>query len=117
MKSSGGRPTTILIVEDVGWIRSSMKRSVELQGYRAVEAADDAEAVRVAELEAPELLLTEEELPTFEALMEQARRHPALRHVPVIIINPDADDGARYGDAFLLTHYDRIASLLNGRGH
>lgn len=113
METSDGRPPTILIVEDVGWIRSSMKKSVELHGYRAVEAADDAEAISVAEREAPELVLTEEQIPTFDALMASARSHPALRDVPVVIINPDAEEGARYGDAFLLTAYHRIASLLN----
>ena len=112
MGFSDGRPPTILIVEDVGWIRASMKRSVELHGYRAVEAADDAEAVSVAEREAPELVLTEERVPTFRALMEHVRRHPAFRNVPVVIINPDAEDGTRYGDAFLLADYERIASLL-----
>ena len=48
---SGRRPATILIVEDVGSIRSGMKRSVERYGYRAVVAEDDAEAPRQAILE------------------------------------------------------------------
>lgn len=112
MKLSDGRPSTILIVEDLHWIRSSMKKSVEFHGYRAVEAADAAEAIAVAERESPALVLTEEELPTFGALMQHARDHPAFRNVPVVIINPDADDGARYGDAFLLNAYDDIAPLL-----
>lgn len=112
MKTSDGRPPTVLIVEDVAWIRSSMKRSVEHHGFRVVEAADDAEAVSVAEREAPELVLTEEEVPTFEALLERARTHPALRNVPVVIINPDADNGSRYAEAFLLSDYDRLAPLL-----
>lgn len=113
MGSSDERPPTVLIVEDVGWIRASMKRSVELHGCRVVEAADDVEAVRVAEREAPDLVLTEEQVPTFAALLEQTRRHPALRGVPVVIINPDAEEGARHDDALLLTHYDSIVTLLN----
>lgn len=112
MNNSDSRPPTVLIVEDVDWIRASMRRAVELHGYRAVEAPDAEGAVRVAERDAPELILTEEEMPTFEALLERARLHPALRHVPVVIINPDAEDGARLGDAFLLTDYDRLATLL-----
>ena len=112
MKIDEGRPPTILIVEDVSWIRASMKRSVELQGYRAVEAADDAEAVAVAEREAPELVLTEEEVPTFDALMEHARRHPALRHVPIVIINPDAEADARHSGALILPDYEHLATIL-----
>lgn len=113
MRPSDGRPATILIVEDVDWIRASMKRSVEHHGYHAVEATDAAEAILVAEREAPELVLTEEEVPTFDALMERARRHPAFRHVPIVIINPDAEEGTRLGDAILLNGYDHIATLLN----
>jgi CheY-like chemotaxis protein len=39
------------IVEDIDWIRSAMKKAVELEGYRAVEATDDTEAFEFAELE------------------------------------------------------------------
>ncbi|HEX8139347.1 MAG TPA: response regulator [Pyrinomonadaceae bacterium] len=112
MKASGGRVPTILIVEDIDWIRSGMKNSVESYGYRVVEATNDVEAIGIAEPEPPALFMTEEELPTFDALMTRLREHPSLRHIPVVIINPDADERARYGDAFLLTSYDSISSLL-----
>lgn len=114
MKTSDVRHPTILLVEDLDWLRYSIKKSVRAYGYRVVEAADDAEAVEVCEREAPELILTEEEVPTFEALMARLREHPTLSSIPVVIINPDAEDGARHGDAILLTDYDRIASLLTG---
>jgi CheY-like chemotaxis protein len=112
IKMSDGRGPTVLIVEDIDWIRYGMKRSAERHGYRVVEAANDAEALEVVELESPELILTEEELPTFDALMTRVRTHPAFHNLPVIIINPDADDGARYHAAYVLTDYDRIAPLL-----
>ncbi|MCA1564405.1 MAG: response regulator [Acidobacteria bacterium] len=114
MKDSDGRPATILIVEDIDWIRYGMKKSVERQGYRAAQATDDAEAFEVAERESIELILTEEKLPAFDALMARLREHPALSKVPVVIINPDAEEGARHGDAYLLTDYARISSLLAG---
>jgi CheY-like chemotaxis protein len=112
MKNPDGRPSTILIVEDIDWIRSGMKRSVERYGYRVVEATDDVEAVEVAARESIELILTEEELPTFDALMSRLHEHPTFSNIPVVIVNPDADEGARHGDAFVLTDYDRLASLL-----
>ncbi len=112
MKTTGESRSTILIVEDIDWIRSSMKRSVERYGYRVAEAANDAEAFAVLEREPPAMLLTEEKLPTFDALLARLREHPAFRDLPVAIINPDADEGARHGDAYLLTDYARIASLL-----
>lgn len=112
MKTSGGRPPTILIVEDIDWLRSSMMKSAERCGYRVVEASDDAEAIEVAARESPELILTEEQLPTFQALITRLREAPHFRHIPVVIVNPDAPAGARLETAFVLTDYDSIASLL-----
>lgn len=111
MKSSG-QHSTILIVEDLDWIRLAMKTAVERQDYRAVEARNDAEAFEVAEREPAKLILTEEELPTFNALMSRLREHVTLSGVPVVIINPDAGKGARHQDAYLLPDYADITSLL-----
>lgn len=114
MKDSNGRPPAVLIIEDIDWIRSGMKRAVEHYGYHPVEATDDADAFDAAGLESIELILTEEQLPTFDALMTRLREHPALSKVPVVIVNPDAEEGARLGDAYLLTEYAHITSLLAG---
>lgn len=113
MKNSG-QYATILIIEDIDWIRSSMKKAVEHEGYRAVEATNDTEAIEFAELESIKLILTEEEVPTFNALIARLREHPTLSSVPVVIVNPDAEDGARLGDAYLLPDYADITSLLAG---
>lgn len=111
MKNSGQHPR-VLIVEDLDWIRSGMKQAVEQEGYRAAEARNNAEAFQIAEREPPELILTEEDLPTFNALMTRLREHPTLSSVPVVIVNPDAKNGARHGDAYLLADYADIRSLL-----
>lgn len=112
MQNSDGQPLTILIVEDIDWIRSGMKSAVERYGYRAAEAASDAAAFEVAELESIELILTEEQLPAFDALMTRLREHPTLSKVPVVIVKLDAEEGARLGDAYLLADYAHIPSLL-----
>ena len=111
MKKFGQIPT-ILIVEDIDWIRSRMRKAVEHQGYRVAEARNDAEAFEVAELQSIDLILTEEEVPTFKDLMVFLHQHPTLSTVPVVIINPDAEDGARLGDAYLLADYADISSFL-----
>jgi DNA-binding response OmpR family regulator len=111
MESSVQYPT-ILIVEDIDWIRAGMKKAVEHEGYRAVEARNDADAFRIAEHDPPELIVTEEELPTFNALMACLREHHTLSNIPVVIVNPDAEDGARYGDAYLLSDYADITLFL-----
>ena len=112
MKNSDRQHPTILIVEDIDWIRAGMKQAVEQEGYRAVEATNDAEAFQIAKREPPEVIVTEEELPTFDALMARLREHPTLSNVPVVIIHPGAKNGARHGDAYLLADYADIASLL-----
>jgi len=111
LENSGQHPT-ILIVEDIDWIRSAMKKAVELEGYGAVEATNDTEAFEFAELELIELILTEEELPTFNALIARLREHATSNSVPVVIVNPDADEGARHRDAYLLANYADITPLL-----
>ncbi len=68
-------------------------------------------ALALAESEPPELILTEEKLPTLDPLMARLRAHPTLRAVPVVIINPDAEDDARYGDCIVLTDYDQIGKV------
>ena len=112
MKNFDRQHPTILIVEDIDWIRFGMKKAVEHEGYRAVEATNDAEAFQLAEREPPELILTEDELPTFDALMTCLREHPTLSSVAVVIVNPDAENGARHGDAYLVADYADITSLL-----
>jgi CheY-like chemotaxis protein len=112
MEESGQIPT-ILIVEDIDWIRSGMRKAVERQGYRVAEARNDAEAFEFAELQSIDLILTEEELPTLNDLTARLREHPTLSHVPVVIVNPDAEDGARLGDAYLLAAHADISAFLS----
>jgi CheY-like chemotaxis protein len=111
MKSSG-EIQTILIVEDIDWIRLGMRKLVEREGFRVVEARNDAEAFGFTDLQPIDLIVTEEELPTFNDLMARLREHPAWSNVPIVIVNPDAEDGARLGDAYLLGDYADIASFL-----
>lgn len=102
----------VLVVEDVEWIRALMRVSLEEHGYGVSEASDDREAVASAERSRPDLILTEEQLPTFDALLLRARTHPALAGVQVAVINPDLEDGARYGDAHVLPGYEHLERLL-----
>jgi CheY-like chemotaxis protein len=117
MKNAEAQSPTILIVEDVDWIRSGMKKAVERQGYRTVEATNGAEAVKIAERESIDMILTEEELPTFDVLVACSREHSTLSSVPVVIVNPDAEIGARDGNAYMLTDYAEIPFLLTILGH
>lgn len=102
----------VLVVEDIDWIREGMVRQLKECGYDVVEATRAAEALALAESVRPTLILTEEELPTYAQLVGRLAEHPALARTPVVIINPDVEDGTRYGDSIMLGGYDRIAHLL-----
>lgn len=112
MNKAGGNRATVLVVEDIEWIRASMKRSLKIYGYLVLEASDDEETIEIASRTSPDLILTEEELPTFDALALRLRQHPKLCHVPVVIVNPDAEEGIHYGDINVLPDYDGIGPLL-----
>jgi hypothetical protein len=58
------------------------------------------------------LILTEEKLPTFNALMDRRRENLALGNAPMAIINPDVEEGTRYGDAYYLSDYADIRNFL-----
>ena|ERR1043166_4766452 len=115
MNESAKRLPIILIVEDIDWIRAAMKIEVERQRYDVAEARDDAEALTVAEQGPIALILTEEEVPTFRALMDRRRDNSVLGRLPVAIVNPDAEAGARYDEAYLLPDYAAIESFLTSQ--
>jgi CheY-like chemotaxis protein len=89
-----------------------MKRSLRDCGYRVIEAASADEAVEVAARWPPDLILTEEELPTFALLLEKAREQASLKGLPVVIVNPDAEEGAHYAEAVVFADYDQIKNFL-----
>jgi PleD family two-component response regulator len=106
------RRPSVLIVEDIDWIRSSMKRAVERQGYHVLEATNDEEAITIAETVRPALILTEEAVPNFDVLLRCVQEHSMLRGVPVVIIYPDADENTRFGNALVLTDYEQLDGVL-----
>jgi CheY-like chemotaxis protein len=103
---------TVLVVEDIDSLRSAMRKRVEGYGFAVIEASDAAEALSAAGRVRPDLILTEEQLPTFRALENFVREHPQLSRVPVVIVNPDAEDGARHGDAVVIADFDQLRRLL-----
>jgi CheY-like chemotaxis protein len=116
MSNSEKRLPIILIVEDIDWIRAAMKLEVERQGYQVAEARDDAEALAVAEQQPIALILIEEEVPAFKALMERRRDNSILGQLPVAIVNPDVEAGAHHDEAYLLPDYVAIESFLAQQG-
>ena len=114
MKFDQERALTMLIVEDIDWIRSGMKQAAEQCGYLVAEAKNNLEALDLAQYHLPDLILSEEEVPGFASLIKSVNEDIVTRNLPIVIVNPDADEGARVGEAFVVNDYDRIALLLTG---
>jgi CheY-like chemotaxis protein len=116
MNHTSESPVTVLIVEDVEEIRTLMERLLRRYGYRVVSATDALEAAHVAERVPPDLIFTEEALPTLSDLSALVHEHPNLQQVPVVIVNPDEEEATRDGDIIVLTDYDQLQTVLRPAG-
>lgn len=92
---------TILLVEDYPETRTMLRQWLERKGYRLVEAADGQEALDLAPLAHPDLILMDLRLPEMNgiAVTRRLREVPALKDVPVIALS--ALDPAMFRDAAL----------------
>ena len=82
------RSTTVLVVEDYDETRFMLKVSLELSGYRVLEAVNGEEAVAVAQREDPDLILMDIGLPVLDgfAATRLIREDPGLRDVPIVAV-------------------------------
>jgi len=91
----------ILVVEDDKAVRSMVQEMLERYGYTALEAADGAEALRVAELynSPPDLLLTDLVMPEVSGreLIEELRAEDKLPKVLLMSGYTDDDEVLKHG--------------------
>jgi chemosensory pili system protein ChpA (sensor histidine kinase/response regulator) len=94
---SGSRPPTrkrILLVDDSVSVRRFVGQMLEKAGFEVVTAADGADAVARVGAEAFDLVITDLEMPRVNGyeLIDDLRRRPATRAVPVIVLTTRAGD-------------------------
>lgn len=79
---------TVLIVEDSPEGRDVYATALETSGYRVVQAADGAEAIRTATDAPPDLILMNVSIPLVNGVdaVEILKSHPATESVPVLVI-------------------------------
>jgi two-component system, cell cycle response regulator DivK len=84
-----GLRKTVLVVEDFEDNRFMMRRLLELDGYRVIEAINGQEAVAMAERDRPHLILMDLSLPQIDGLAatRSIRQLDGLRDVPIIAIS------------------------------
>jgi two-component system, cell cycle response regulator len=87
----------ILIVDDVATNRIVLKVKLEAAFYTLLLAADGAQALQIASLESPDLILLDLTLPdmTGSDVLRQLRDNPATATIPVIILSAGQDRAAR----------------------
>ena len=80
---------TLLLVEDTEDNRFMMRRLLEMDGYRVVEARNGEEAVKLAQQVAPALILMDLSLPVIDGLAatKLIRLLPAFSDVPIIAVS------------------------------
>jgi CheY-like chemotaxis protein len=78
---------TILVVEDVEEISSQMHAVLREKGHYTLSATNAGEAIQIAENNLLAMILTDLDLPTFDALVQQVRSHKDLKTIPIAIID------------------------------
>jgi two-component system response regulator AtoC len=84
----------ILVVDDERLVRWSLRQKCEEWGYRVIEADAGEPALKVAQLESPELALLDVRLPDLSGLevLEQLKKNGDVRAVIMITADPQLDD-------------------------
>jgi two-component system, cell cycle response regulator DivK len=87
----------ILLVEDNEMNRDMLSRRLERRGYQVVIAVDGVEGVRMAEAEAPALILMDMSLPVLDGweATRQIKAAPATGGIPIIALTAHAMSGDR----------------------
>lgn len=86
---------TILLVEDHAALRKALRRQLEADGYRVVEAADGNEAIHCWRMHAPDVIITDFQLPHlngWEVIQVVSAQQPAL---PIILMSGGMDEQLR----------------------
>jgi two-component system cell cycle response regulator DivK len=89
--------TKLLIVEDNDENWDMLSRRLQRRGFDAVRAADGAQAVALAQSEAPDLILMDMNLPIMDGweATRQIRTQPGGVSVPIIALTAHAMSGDR----------------------
>ena len=101
---------TVLVVEDVAEISSSMRSALDKRGHHVVHASNAEDAIEIAEVNRPAIILTDLELPTFGKLLSLLNDHADLKDMVVAIIDlnhPKVD-----GNIKILPDFQALDDLL-----
>jgi CheY-like chemotaxis protein len=78
----------ILIVDDNAYIRDVLSRLLELENFKVVTAEDGRSGIEASEDEAPDLIITDVEMPKLDGvgMIKALRSQPKFSRVPILAI-------------------------------
>ena len=87
----------VLVAEDNPVNRELLRELLEAWGYNVIEAADGQEALKMIELNHPEILLLDIGMPVLDgfAVMRKIRENPSLATLTVLAVTAYAMQGDR----------------------
>lgn len=87
---------TILLVDDSKVTRELIKVYLIVKDVRVLDARDGVEALAIARVERPDLILCDLRMPRLDGpgLCRELRADPALRDTPVIILTSNRDEAS-----------------------
>ena len=103
---------TILVVEDVDEICSQMREMLVKKGHRVLIAANAKDAIEIAERDCPAMILTDLDMPTFDALVQLVRTHQKLGQTPLAVIDLNGLDGDHPHGVKFLSDLVQLDELL-----
>lgn len=94
---SASLPTRILVIEESGTNRALMVHLLKARGYRALEACDREEGMRLARHEHPELIVCDVHSSQLDgySVVKEIKEDEALRHIPAVAVATGLDEGDR----------------------
>jgi PleD family two-component response regulator len=97
-----------------------MSAALDKRGHRVMQASNAEQAIQIAEVDRPTLILTDLELPSFDKLLRALRGHAHLNDTVVAIIDLNHPN-LNGNDVKVLPDYQALDDLLqlsaNSDGH
>jgi CheY-like chemotaxis protein len=123
MSEEKAQNTTILVVDDLTDNLILISLALQNNGYKVLTAKSGEEAIKVALIAKPDLVLMDIAMPDVDGLTatRRMRKHPELRHLPVIALTAFETQGFRQAafeagfDGYLTKPIDfaKLENLIN----
>ncbi len=123
MSNEKAQNTTILVVDDMTDNLILISLALQNQGFRVLTAQSGEDAIRMAQIARPDLILMDIAMPDVDGLAatRRIRKHPDLKHVPIIALTAFETLGFRQAayeagfDGYLTKpiDFDKLNNLIN----